>query len=304
MKRILFLILLCNGIQDVYAQYSLDMDTTIHGKVKTIRHEIRDKEDSSIVINTHIAHYDENGRLISLMTYMDGEEFIYLKKEYDGDHLSRLIRFNGPNDTASVTNYVYGEFGLIAEDMLEYFGKVVKKGYRYYYSPEGLLLRETTYRYYGDEVYEQDHKSYTYDEKGELIGMIEHHNGAEWTFGKNSYVVINPSMMTKTEGKMDDFGREISSSVYTGPMSEFNDSDEEQDQKAIEYSLHSDSRSSYDLFGHLLEKVSSTNGMKFREFYVYKYDEQGNIVSYQFYDTNYGTKRLNAYFTREIEYYP
>lgn len=59
MKRILFLILLCNGIQDVYAQYSLNMDTTIHGKVKTIWHEIRDKEDSSIVINTHIAQYDE-----------------------------------------------------------------------------------------------------------------------------------------------------------------------------------------------------------------------------------------------------
>ncbi len=56
--------------------------------------------------------------------------------------------------------------------------------------------------------------------------------------------------------------------------------------------------------GFLLEKESTTNGMKFREFYVYKYDEQGNIVIYQFYDTNYGLERLNAYFTRVIEYYP
>lgn len=304
-----------------YSQLPVLKDTTIKGKVKLLTHYRHDKDNPEVKVNRFDVYYDQNGLITHAIRKTEKIEYQMLKRTYDAnDQLIEEIHFGGQGDTSVVYTYEYGEYGITKETNRSKYGG--PSGYTYVYNENGKLIKKRSYREYNGHLMEYDHSSYEYNEAGELVRWLNGDHGVEWTIEDGVEIGINKHRGTKEEKIYDENGRLTKYIGYHAKedhhghhgdhhnehekeeLEEMEEAEEiYEEPKEVEYEVYNVLTYEYNEMGHPVVMKTEMEGYKTAPIYKYKYDDQGNIISYQEISTRWGEERILHYWTREIEYY-
>ena len=222
---------------------------------------------------TFINEYDENGNLVSNVSYYDGEvRRVELYEHDDGGNLTKVTAYDQNIDKMYELAYEYDENGNLTAECEVREDWELKVNVRYEYDENGNKTKTEEYNIDDDSVRWQT--VYEYDGEGNMISMVSH-NSDESVSESYSYEYDTNGNLTKYTA----YGS--GGSIWKQTIFEYSENkkytknawyDKDRNVKYYE-----EIREEYDFDRRPLKKVYCEGG-DITESYEYKYDEYGNLT--------------------------